>query len=461
MLLLLLAACNPTKDGDLVTTGEDPTQPGTTPAADCVEDGDCGTGQICEAEVCVDGDRNNTPEEAEPILWGATAEGVINPDGDVDYFQFEADGGEYLRAVTTVVEGEDYDTVLTIRKANGKVVTSADAYATGTGVTGEDAVAFAYLDEPGTYTIAVEDVGTASGAAGLGDPDYAYVLSLEEWGDTTDETDSAESPRLSLDLEDERIWYAAGVLVDSPGDSDWIGLVHLQDGDNLYVDGNEDIQGSDLTPLVRLWGADGVLLGEKENVGPDEYLFYPHLAEGDYTVEITDAGGDGGTNAWMFTHLIVRPDYDGYTFAEEVEPNPDLAAATPLPLTETQNGSGDPYRQGQGLGWIDGEGDEDWYAIDETYPDGGLVLCLTSGFYGSTVAPTVEVLDADGTVLATDTGNLTAYPTANLDNTDTDGSARYIRVRGDVNGPGAWYRFYVYVASFSVSDYADGGYGCP
>ncbi len=460
MFLLLLLACPNDKD-PYTTTGDTNTTP--TPEAECIEDGDCGFDQICESDACVEGDRNNSPEEATPILWGDTLSGVINPDGDIDYYTFEADGGEYLRALTSLVEEiEDYDTVVTIRKANGKTVTSADAYATGTSVTGEDAVAFGYLDEPGTYTIAVEDIGTASGVSGYGSPDYGYLLTLEEWGDVTDEVDAADAPRLNLNLSDERIWYSAGVLIETPGDADWIGLAHLQDGDNLYVDGNEDISGSDLAPLVRLWDATGsILLGEKANVGPDEYLFYPHLAEGDYVVEVTDAGGDGGAAAWAYAHVIVRPDYDGYAFEEEAEPNPDMGTATPLPVTDYQNGNGDPYQQAQGLGWIDSDGDEDWFVLDETYTSGGLVLCLTSGFYGSTVAPTVAVYDGAGNVLATDAGSATGYPTANLDAVSNDGTPRYVRVTGDVSGPGAWYRFYAYVASFNVADYADGGYGCP
>ncbi len=459
MFLLLLAAC-PNPDDDYKTTGEtDPTVPDT---AECADDTDCGADQICEAEVCVDGDRNNAPDEATPILWEETLSGVINPDGDIDYYRFEAEGGEYLRALTALVDDtEDYDTVLTIREANGKTVTSADAYATGTSVTGEDAVAFAYLAEAGTYTIAVEDIGTASGGVGYGHPEYGYQLTLEEWGDATAETDDADAPRLNLDLSDERIWYSAGVLVGEAGDADYIGIAHIQDGDNLYVDGNEDISGSDLAPLVRLWDPAGNLLGEKANVGPDEYLFYPRLAEGDYVIEVTDAGGDGGANAWMYTHVIVRPDYDGYAFEAEAEPNADAGTASTLPFTTYQNSNGDDYQQAQGLGWIDTDGDEDWFLVDETYTDGGLVLCLMSGFYGSTVAPTVAVYDGDGNLLASDAGSATAYPTANLDNVSNDGTPRYLRVTGDVSGPGAWYRFYVYVASFDVADYGDGGYGCP
>jgi hypothetical protein len=458
MLLFFLAACAGKSSDTGVHVGDTDTQ---ETEGGCSEDGDCGGGEICEEDACVDGDRDNTADAATALLWDESAEGVLNPDDDVDWYSFEADGGEYIRVLTTVADSEDYDTVVTIRKSNGKVVTSADGYATGTTVTGEDAVAFAYLEEAGTYTIEVEDIGTASGVSGYGDPEYTYTVSLEQWSDRTSESDSAEDPGIVLSLADARVWNAVGSVIDPEGDADFIGITHLLDGQNLYVDGNQDLTGSDLTPLVRLWDESGTLLGEKQDVGPDEYLFYPHLPAGDYVVEVTDASGGGGSNAWFFTHVIVREDYDGYAFTEESEPDDSLDTATALPTTVYQNGSGADFRQAQGLGWIDTGSDEDWFVVEDTYAGGGIVVCLASSAYGSLVAPTVELWNGDGTLLASAVGNANTFPTAFLDDTDTDGTPRYVRVTGDVSGPGAWYRFYVYAASFSIASYADGGYGCP
>lgn len=459
MLLLALLACTGEKDLDEADDGDDTRTSGET---ECVDDEDCGTGRICVSGACVDGDRNNAPGEAEALLWGDTVEGVINPDDDVDFYVFTAEGGEYVRVTTTVPEDESFDTVVTLRDGSGKVVTSADAFATGTGVTGVDAVLFAYLAEAGDYTLEVQDVATASGEGGDGYPDYTYTLSLEEWPEACVEIDARDAPGSSQSLSDARIWYSVGARLD-PGDTDWIAVGFGLDGQNLYVDGNADLSGSDATPRVRLWDGAGNLLGEKVNVGPDDYLLYPHLADGDYLVELTDDAG-GGENAWTFAHLISRPDVDGYPFTASAEPDDDQEQANALPLTEWENSGGDPYVQAQGQGTLDAPGDEDWFYLDSPYEDGGLVFCLSSAVWGSLAAPDVTVQDDAGNQLGADEGSMTAVPNANLDNMNIDAGRVFIRISAPadaVTGPGAWYRFYVYAASFAVSDYADGGYGCP
>ena len=87
---------------------------GTTIVVDegCSTDNDCAQGLICENTECIDGDRNNALEEAESLLWEASKSGIINPAGDVDYYTFNAEGGEYIRVYT--VSGEDDDTVAVV-----------------------------------------------------------------------------------------------------------------------------------------------------------------------------------------------------------------------------------------------------------------------------------------------------------------------------------------------------------
>lgn len=464
-LLALLAACAGDKDTGTTDSSSDS---GTDSAVDgtCSDDDACGDGEICVDDACVDGDRNNSLDEAEAILWSDGVTGILNPEDDVDYYVFTAEGGEYVRVATTEDTDAvpDANTFVTIRDPAGKVVTTADGYATGTGVTGVDAVAFAYLADPGVYSISVEDAVSAAGGTGWGDPDYVYTLTLDEWTDVTTESDSAESPGITVAMGDDRVWYTVGTLVGSAGDSDFIAVSVPRGGENLYVDGNADLTGSDLSPHYRLWDADGQLLGEKSNVGPDDYLLYPHLAAGDYVVEVTDAGGQGGDNAWAFTHLITRADSDGYEFSEEVEPDDAMDAAVALPFTEYENSSGKPFSQAQGLGWLDVGGDEDWYQLTSTYASTNIVACLASSWWGSLAAPGLELYDAGGVVLASSEGTEGALPTAHFDSVTVEPGTYYLRVvpPADVPpGAGAWYRFYWYSASFSVASYAEGGYACP
>lgn len=461
MTLLLLLAC-PGKDAEPADSNGD-TQPDET-TAECVEDADCGRDHICEDGACVQGDRNNTVDEADPVPWGKSVDGYINPTGDIDWYSIEAVGGEYLRAsVTLDIPREEFDTVLTLRDPEGAVVTRADAYATGSNVADVDAVLFAYLERPGTYTFTVEDVGTATGRDPYGDAAYAYSLLVEAWPDVVVESDAAETPGFTADLAEDRVWSSSGFLFESKGDSDWILAPHSRGGTNLYVDGNEDLSGSDADPLVRLWSTDGQLLGEKASFGPAEYLLYPHLDVGDYLVELVDGAGGGGPNHWGFAHLIVREDSVGYEFDEDVEPNESPDEATPLVTNGYKNSDAKPYLQSLGQGTLDTPDDVDVFALTTEFPKGGIVVCLVSSWYGSLVDPVLELVDEEGRVLASDEGDAD-YPNANLDNTDVTAGTWYVRVRaplGAETGPGSWYRFTAYAASFSVSPFEEGGYGCP
>ena len=152
----------------------------------CATDEDCPSWSICEESECIDGDRNNSVDEAERLLWDDSIDGIINPAEDVDYFTFEAEGGEFVYISIEDDEDEDTDLVIVLRKPNGKVLAMADNYATGTSVTGIDAGLFGYIPEEGSYSVSVEDAGSYySGGDPEGNEDYRYSLSLDKYGRTT------------------------------------------------------------------------------------------------------------------------------------------------------------------------------------------------------------------------------------------------------------------------------------
>jgi len=460
-MLLLLAACtgkDPAVDDSSVS--EDPTET----LGECAEDTDCGDDEICEDGVCVQGDRDNTEGGANLLAWGVPAEGWINPAGDVDWYAIEATGGEYLRAsVALDIPREEFDTVLTIRGPDGATLTRADAHATGATVADVDAVAFAYLAEPGTYTFTVEDIGTATNREPYGHPEYGYELLVERWEVVTVEPDAVGAPSVELGLDDDREWYTAGFLLGETADTDWIWVDHVRDGTNLWVDGNEDLSGSDADGLVRLWNEAGELLGEKASFGPSYALFYPRLAAGRYLVELTDAEGAGGADHWGFAHLLVREDTVGEVYDQEAEPNQTPEEATTLVTEGYKNSDAKPYLKSLGQGTLDASDDLDVFALTTEFPTGGIVVCLVASAYGSLTDPILELLDEEGHVLASDTGSA-EFPNANLDHTEVTPGTWYVRVRPPLDaevGPGAWYRFAAYAASFTVSPYEEGGYGCP
>ena len=114
------------------SSGDSPTETGDTeaPPPDCLEDAQCGDNEICEEETCVAGDRNNSVEEANTILWEMDNLGALETAGDVDYYAFVASGGEFVRISTEpLVEGTEMNTVVTLYDPNGKVHHVEDEHA--------------------------------------------------------------------------------------------------------------------------------------------------------------------------------------------------------------------------------------------------------------------------------------------------------------------------------------------
>ena len=448
--------------------GADGADGGADDDGTCDGDSDCDDWEICEDSACEDGDRNNAVDEAETLLWEDPTAGYINPVGDVDYFRFTADGGEFVR-IESVLSDDVIefggDTVLTLRDSAGKVVTEANRFATETGVTGVDAAMYAYLAEAGDYTITVQDDGTyGADPEGVeeGFASYRYELTLSEWSGTTEEPDSAERPLYTINLSDSRQWATVGVLLHEAGDLDYIGLEVGAGvaGEMLFLDGNQNIDGSDLSPRVRLLDSDGNPLSDKLGVGPEEYALVPFVEAGSYIIEVSDEAGSGGDNHWTWLHVISRPDdWAGGEFTREVESNDLSATAQELSQTEAETSSGNLYTYSNMLGTVDAADDEDWYAFSAGFGDNWFGFCLNSLTYGSTLSPQVELMDAAGDVIDTFSATSVGDPDVYVDNLTLDDGDYYVRVTG-IDGTGGalgdWYMFTLYTAGFEASSY-----GCP
>ena len=241
---------------------------------------------------------------------------------------------------------------------------------------------------------------------------------------------------------------------------DYIALDYSVEDAVLYIDGNQYMDGSDAVARVRLPDGEQEVYADLTDVGPSGPAAYPNLPAGPYVIEVSDELGGGGPNHWMFVHVIARTDTETLP---EVEPNNQSPDATSLPLTEYQNDFGDDYSRGQVEGDLS-TADEDWFLIDAPYEESFVVVCMSSSSYGSLVTPDIEVYDGGGELLDSAEGSATSYPNANLENVVVDPGDAYIRVvapKDNAGGPGAWYRIRVYVASFKVSSFEEGGYYCP
>ena len=472
LLMVLAQACG---DKDQSIDDEDSGSPETViDTVECETDSDCDSTDICEANECVAGDRNNSIEEAEALLPDDTTEGhYINPAGDEDYFSYTTDGGEFIRVVVTSPDESKsdvdvYDTYITLRDPDLRVIAAVDNYPTGATLSSADSYLYAYLSEAGTYTFIVEDNGTYVGESSYGDDRYEYSLSIQTWSQHTEESDAADDPGYVMDMESENSYYALGVALEEADDVDYVSLELPFDNNQLFILGQLDVLDG-VKPQVKLYSEDGDQLMDSSPVSDGKIGYYPLVQDSDYLLELSDEDGDGGDNEWFFVFLIQEG--EDTTLPVESEDNGQPISANTLALTEYSNSSGE-YTTSYALGFADPTveldkggketviADEDWYAI-EAFDDGYMVVCLNSSYYGSALTPDIAIIEPDGeTVLAEVEGEDDEDPTAVLENVEVNsGDTYYVKVSSpeDAKGtPMEWYEFVVFVANFEI-----GSYGCP
>ncbi len=452
------------------------------PVGDCSEDVECASWQICESSECVDGDRNNATDEAEAVdLDSDTAlNRYINNAGDVDYYTFESGGGEFIFAFTDahdeVAEGAPVpDTFLTLYDPDGGIVTTADDFPNGGQVNNMDSALWGYLNQPGTYTIKVSDANPVKGNESWGGQNFSYSLEVKTWTQATYGSSTFAEPLFGddgLTLEENTL-YAVGVIIEEPGAVDYITVNFPHDNAGLYVDGTEDLSGSDMNPMASILTTDEVLLAQRDQVGPDAGVFYPNMTEGQYVIAVEDAEGGGGTNHWAV--LIIKALNEGSALDMETEPNDTQVQATEISMTENTNSGGKVYFDGMVQGVMDAPGDVDMFKMevsgehtiedDEGTEVQYLVLCMNSGRWGSSVAPDLAVYDGAGTELGSNSGDMDDNPNNNIENIAlVPGEPVYVSVTAgedSLGSPDEWYMLKAYIASFSVTSYEEGGYSCP
>ena len=472
----------------------------------CAADSDCDDYEICDDTECILGDRSNGFTETEDITASTgdednTVSGYINIPGDKDYWRYVSIGSEFIRAAINdheaVEEGEPTpDLFLTLYGPDGDVITSADDYANGGPIGGLDSVIYAYLERAGDYTLVVEDANPLLGGEAWGGPDYTYSMDIFERVGTNGSPSSLEDP-MRFDYSGTGIqmtttsWKSLGVLIDEPGQVDYVAV--LFDNDNLdpgvdtdvegnpytwndgifVIDGVADLRGSDATPAVQILSPDDLVVSTGIDVGPVGPMAYPALSPGEWIVALSDADGGGGSNHWYF--VLMNADNKGDNIPFEEEPNNNAATANPIDTTDTENGGGNPFSQGSVQGFVNGAGDNDWYTMSAPEAATGtdeegeeaqwVVVCANSTLWGSSATPRLTLYGEDGAILAEAETSESATPNVRIENAQImPGEQISIQVNPGVESEGApdeWYRMKVFIASFEVLDYESGGYSCP
>lgn len=446
-LSLFVAACGSPADSP-ARDDEKPDEDAT-----CVSDGDCGDGEICEDDACVDGDRNDDVADADALLWETAQEGEINPEGDVDWYAVQADGGEFVRieVVTEEIEG-GLDSVVSVYTEAGKRLAWEDEHPAGE-VSGADSMCFAYFPEAGSYYIKVEDRGTFYGSGPAGGPGEAYTLRITEWNSRPVEPDSPQEAGLDFDEVSNNILYSFPVLLGETGDTDWgvFEVPTVGSSVQLLTLANDDE--SDLTAQVTLRNQDGDEVLSAVDPRADAYAMLPNTLGTRYVLGVTDTSGAGGSTYWTWAFFVVREPGFGNDVA--VEPNDTIDTADVLVLEDREPDTGKWYaafRQER----VDAPDDVDVYGVEVAFDEAYVSVIVGAASYGGLLQPRVELLDAAGEVLASADAepgedvsaiNLGPYPIGSY----------YLRISaapesGTDGGEGYYYLFGAHVSSFEFDD---------
>lgn len=445
LLSLFVAACG-SRAEDTAPEGELPDPEGP----ECSVDGDCASTEICEADACVDGDRNDDVESAEALLWEETVEGEINPVGEVDWYAIQAEGGEFLRvSVVTAEQDGGLDSVVSLYTSAGKRLAWEDEHPAGN-VSSADSMLFAYFPEAGTYYVKVEDRGTFYGDGPVGGPGETYTLQVSEWNSVGQEPDSAQDAGLDFGETAINTLYSFPVLVSEAGDVDWGVLELPAAGSPLYVVAMEHDEESELTANVEIYNeaGDPVLSIVDPTAAASGLL--PNPAGTKYVVGVGDEAGGGGADHWTWLFFVIREAGSGNPAGAEPD---DIPQAANLVTLEDQEADSGTWFAGYGQGTIESGSDVDFYQIDVPFDGAYVTAYVGAQRYGSLLVPRMELLDEEGASLALVDSTPGADENAvNLGPFDTGTYYLAVTSADDASegGEGSFYLFGLHVTSFEL-----------
>lgn len=423
-------------------------------APECEGDEACDRGQICVASICEDGDRDNAFPEAAPLFQETPVDGEINPAGDVDYYAYTSKGEEWVRIETTPDEVEGgLDTVVTVYDAGGGVHAVVDDFATGN-VSTYDTVMYVWLPTAGTWYVSVQDLSSYDSEAETirGGRSFDYTLNMKPFTRFTEEVDAADDPSAEVELADGTTIYAVGVVLETPGDVDWVDVSLPYDRAPLEIYNNAGLTGSQADLRVRATNPAGELVLQKDGLGPEGPAACYHTEKGTYSLAFSDIDGGGSLRHWGVAYVRTRTDgYYGMTF--DLEPNNTQAEAVDGEMTVATTSGGDDYLYARVAGRFDVSGDSDWYVLevpdDDTYVS---AFCSADGV-GSLANPAVDFVDASGAVLATALDGDDRAPDL-INGAQVDEGSVWFRFsdEGDSFGPASWFSCTLYLTPFEVAD---------
>lgn len=407
LAVLLALGCGPSggTDTGIIDIPDAPMTDGGMPAVDAPRD-----------TPAVTGDGNDTFATAEEAMLGVATGGAIATPGDLDYFQFTGEAGQWIQIVTEANPDDNpemIDTVVTLYDSAMNQIAENDDSPPRVNT---DSEITTRLPTAGTYYVLVQEFSTwmpPAPPAPEGEPSYEYELTVaalnleaevvnvdEELGDT-----AAEAQALSLvtTTAPNLFGIVVGELNDATDVDVYSFSVLTADPVNFSVDimpSGADGFGSTAVP-AHIWvtdadAADAIIARIDPN---DLDSVDPSLPMGNYNLWI-EHGGAAGSNDFYVLKVFQL----GENPLEMMETENDVAA-TPEALTFAANMTGGV----SGFILADlPDGDTDYYGI-EIAADATISAVCGSRSSGSGVEGlTIALLEDDGTtVLGMDTETAT------------------------------------------------------
>ena len=328
---------------------------------------------------------NDSFAGADPITSSPTM-GTIDPAGDVDYYSFRGNAGDWVLLEAQIVNPSDdpaLDTVLTLYDASMTQIAENDDFFGAE----EDSFILSRLPADGLYYVLVQDVSTWASDAPRGSPSFQYalrqaVVSRDVMGvhieaESGDDAASAQALTFTSNL------ALIGGSIDAPTDVDVFSL-DITSGtlelDVLAPPTGPHGDGSTID-LAHVWVTDAGGSEIVARVDPTQAPLQPSLPAGSYLLWVDAAGRTGGANDFYALALIQHDDNPPETMeAQNDDPS------TPETISIASD-TGDGYV----LAHLP-DGDTDYYAFDVA--DGQVVsISCGSRTRGS------GVIDLQGTLL--------------------------------------------------------------
>ncbi|MDW8256528.1 MAG: DVUA0089 family protein [Acidobacteriota bacterium] len=290
-------------------------------------------GRFTEAEP------NNSVAQANPITPNVTIRGVLDPQGDVDFFAFQASAGQRVRidvAAKRLTPPSAADTIVALFDSSGRKLAENDDRAPGQ----LDSLLEFTFTAAGRYVFSIRDFGNKGGR------DFTYEASVTLTGGAPARVNESEPNNAFAQAQA----ITPDVLIvgrlDPAGDVDFFSFT-ANPGQRLTV----DINARSLTPpseadtIVTLFDSNGQQLAENDDAegALDSLLTFEIPRSGQYFVRIRNFSPKGGpsyTYEALVTLTGAAPPPPG--MAMESEPNNSLTQANAITPNVTVSGTINP-----------------------------------------------------------------------------------------------------------------------